>query len=1111
MTTVALSQGQTYWFTPETFGFPPGATLEEYRNYYIQFYPNPDPPDEGYDAYFAFNGEDWNYNHYPLIWFGDITFYGLRATTSNVTGILYRFKYKIIRRTYDQIVIDSNEEGPASSYPSVIEVDIATSNPGFVPVGLSIGISNLSHTWFSDLYIMLRSPSGFGVGLVCGNLGSNPYTAQSFTFKDGGTDIALAPQGSLSGPYRARTLAELNNYSIDLSEIDEVFGIYIAYPVELINSTLGGLIDGLWTLYVYDVFSADGGTIGDWSLIFRDALSNEITYTTEKGLPVTTGEFEYLYYIVTDINSPPENQLGFPAVEDLKCAVGKTLALRFNIYDPEVYTSGALLDTTLSVSAGTLQLVNTNSALMSGNNTNQLVLQGVINNYYAPNSIPALLDNYPNLYFVSPTPAPPSITLTVTTSDNGVAGIGGPQTTTTSFVITTIYPMPPVGIPFSVYAIGQVPTPIYPESFSINDTSADGYLSSIYAIAVHTLPAAGVIKLGSAPIQVGQTITIAEMQSSGLVYESPLSVTEDMIFTFAYTVINDIDTNLLGGTNTATSPTFSTIYYYPLYVTPPILPPTQNTKEGQGVTFPASSLGYEEYQDLADEFDRFEILSLPTIGQITCGLENGLAGIEYLTAGASLSYQPPENVLTSFSESFTVRFYPNPNRLTINLDTGFVGSSINFAYIGGVMATTGSPSGIAINTNAQSFSNLTTSLKTIKYDGIYYTTGYIRSPSGSGCLLYYRNMYDIAYNSTDFRDVTFDDEATSYLPTFVNISSSQTPSGTYKPSPKTTTQSEWSQWPGGPISATLGSLTGVSPAGIWRLYTDILDLQYFWNSGSIYSWKLAFTVPRPGTATFVDVEFSVNVEPEDNRPRVISSTLIECLEETETAVTGVSLYDPDSYSPTVSIKIECLNGVLRFADFSQTTLTGNNTDTLTIAGNYQDVKNKIELQNNLLYTGDPSFIGRDVITFTVTSPAPSDPLLLSTRITRTLVVIRTAKIINTPLLSPTVVSHDKAIDTAIAIYWNDPRTNGSYWLEGELVSASPKTVPDFEGQLISYLTYQNNAYHVSLLCGHNAGTGLQWYEVRTNGTAPNTSVDTRTGGAWDPYWATNCNPPWICD
>lgn len=1113
MTTIGLSEGQTHYFTPQDFGFPAGATLQEYKNYYIKFYDNVfGSPNEGYDALFVYDEEVWQYNHYPTIWFGDIIHYGLRANSSPIVGATYRLKYKILRSSFDQILINSLERGPASAYPSVINVDIATAAPSFVPSNISVEISNFSHSWTSDLYVVLRSPAGAAVVLFCNNLGSNSYLQETFSFKDGGSNINdKLPGETLDGPFRVRTLTELNSFFLSIEELNDTLGVSFVDMFESINSLLQDAPDGDWVLYIYDNYGGDGGIIEDWSITFIDDNSDELTYTTEKNLPISESDFLYLNYYVANVNSPPENFLLVPGTpEERVCPVGRELSLELYIYDEEADSSSSPVDVSVTVSAGTLSLQALNSSYISGNNTNQLLLHGTIGGSSFPDSISWILSRY-NFSFTSPIPAPPIITLTVTTNDNDVNGIGGPKSTTNQYQITTIYPQPPIGIPFKAYLLGGGSIQINYKSFQINDTRTDGYLSNILAIIVNTLPEAGTIKLGGIEIALGQYITIAEIQDSELVYENLAGVPEDTIFTFGYFVVSDVDSVTLGGVNVAEAPTFSMIHCYSYY-TPPSVPPIfKNTDEGKAITLSSIDFGYEELQDFIYEFGSYEFLSLPSSGKIVSGLEDGLTNTIYSTSGTSIAYLPPENVLSSFSESFTVRLYSNEERITLSVTTGQAGPRADFYWNGSQQTTSLFPSEIVVNTNLSSMSNLTIDVMGIKYDGIYDTTGYIRSPNGEGCVLFYQNIYNNLYNPTDYSDITFDDKAANFLPTFANVYTSLTPSGAYKPSPKSLSESSLINWPGGPVSTTLSVFNDSAPAGVWQLDVDIVNSIFsVLPEGSISSWGMNFKANRPGM-NFVDVECHVFVEPKDNRPRIVSTTVIECLEGTEIAISGITLFDPDGFPPTVSVKIECLDGISKILLPGQATLTGNNTSSLTVSGNYQDIKDALELPGNLLYISDQGFTGNSTIKFTVTSPAPNDPLLISTRITNVLVIARISKIVNTPLLSPSVISHDKAIDTAIAIYWNDPRTNGSFWLGGELVPAGPKQVPDFEGQLISFLTYQENAYQVFLLCGHDAGSGLQWYEVRTNGNAPNTSIDARTGTAWDPYWRTNCNPPWICD
>lgn len=153
--------------------------------------------------------------------------------------------------------------GPASVYPSVINVAGVASPIQYVQVNLL----GLSHTFPSDLDILLVSPGGRNIIIMSDVGGANDLNGAnlSFTF-DAPVEPNLVTQLE-SGFYRAG-----NTGAGDTWPVPAPAGPY----ADTLNSLNGTNANGTWTLYIVDDAASDTGSLaGGWSITFNGPRVNQ--------------------------------------------------------------------------------------------------------------------------------------------------------------------------------------------------------------------------------------------------------------------------------------------------------------------------------------------------------------------------------------------------------------------------------------------------------------------------------------------------------------------------------------------------------------------------------------------------------------------------------------------------------------------------------------------------------------------------------------------------------------------------------------------------------------------------------------------------------------------
>jgi len=152
----------------------------------------------------------------------------------------------------DAIVIA--DFSPATPYPSAIEVSC-------VPAPLTqltVTLTNLSHTYDSDIDVLLVSPSGQAVMLMSDVGGGNPISNATLSFSDAAPNFLAGNAPLMTGVYQPANYSPEDNLPVPAP-----LGPY-ATSLAAFN---GSDPNGAWYLYVVDDALMDTGMIaGGWSL-----------------------------------------------------------------------------------------------------------------------------------------------------------------------------------------------------------------------------------------------------------------------------------------------------------------------------------------------------------------------------------------------------------------------------------------------------------------------------------------------------------------------------------------------------------------------------------------------------------------------------------------------------------------------------------------------------------------------------------------------------------------------------------------------------------------------------------------------------------------------------
>jgi uncharacterized protein YfaP (DUF2135 family) len=134
--------------------------------------------------------------------------------------------------------------------------------------GLTVTLNDLSHTYPDDLVFgLLNQTLGRGLVFMSGVGGSTDVNNLFVTFSD--LASGLAPESFAAGALTSGSYQVSNYGGYQFTFFDDVTSF---------SGFFGDSPNGDWTLYVDDVFPADGGTLASgWSLTYTtDAVTSAV-------------------------------------------------------------------------------------------------------------------------------------------------------------------------------------------------------------------------------------------------------------------------------------------------------------------------------------------------------------------------------------------------------------------------------------------------------------------------------------------------------------------------------------------------------------------------------------------------------------------------------------------------------------------------------------------------------------------------------------------------------------------------------------------------------------------------------------------------------------------
>src|SRR5207248_2378594 len=87
-------------------------------------------------------------------------------------------------------------------------------------------------------------------------------------------------------------------------------------------------------------------------------------------------------------------------------------------------------------------------------------------------------------------------------------------------------------------------------------------------------------------------------------------------------------------------------------------------------------------------------------------------------------------------------------------------------------------------------------------------------------------------------------------------------------------------------------------------------------------------------------------------------------EDTNLAITGLSVSDVDAGSASITTTLAVLHGTLTVSSAGGAAVSGSGTATVTLTGTQTQINTTLAAANNVIYRGVPDFNGSDTLTAT---------------------------------------------------------------------------------------------------------------------------------------------------
>lgn len=156
--------------------------------------------------------------------------------------------------------ITINTSGPGSPYPSNI---VVSGLPIATTVVKSVTIRNISHTWSTDVDILLQSPTGVNVTLISDvGSGSGDFTNNTYILDDAAAGTIPNVNNPPNGTYRPTNVSATDNFPApgpgSITQATPTLSSFVGDP------------NGTWRLFVVDDLGGDGGQIaGGYDITFN--------------------------------------------------------------------------------------------------------------------------------------------------------------------------------------------------------------------------------------------------------------------------------------------------------------------------------------------------------------------------------------------------------------------------------------------------------------------------------------------------------------------------------------------------------------------------------------------------------------------------------------------------------------------------------------------------------------------------------------------------------------------------------------------------------------------------------------------------------------------------
>jgi PKD repeat protein len=222
--------------------------------------------------------------------------HSITATFNGATGfrpsdaMLLHFVTSAVRTCTAPITVPATgTDGVAEPYPSTITVG----GVGSVTTGVSVRLDGLTHTFPSDVDILLVGPTGENAILMSDVGGNTDAVGAVLTF----SDLASVTMGQpvVTGTYRPTNSGGGDSWPAPAPTPSG------ATALATFNGTDP---NGTWSLYVVDDAGGDSGSIGGWCLFVATAITPTETALTSTPNPSTFGQAVTFTATVTGDGAP---------------------------------------------------------------------------------------------------------------------------------------------------------------------------------------------------------------------------------------------------------------------------------------------------------------------------------------------------------------------------------------------------------------------------------------------------------------------------------------------------------------------------------------------------------------------------------------------------------------------------------------------------------------------------------------------------------------------------------------------------------------------------------------------------------------------------------------